>query len=490
MKKLTAAIFILFTLTVVMAAAAKVPSSCTEQEKSMNITIDFKKFNGKKIKALHGVNNSPLKLDKPIDTFIEAGIPYTRLHDTGGAYGRNVFVDIPNIFPDFDADENDPASYRFEFTDAYLKQLYASGTKVFYRLGVTIENNYKIRAYHIHPPKDFAKWARICERIIRHYNEGWANGFKYGIEYWEVWNEPENPPMWQGTREQFFELYKVTARHLKKCFPNIKVGGYASCGFYGLRDQKDSAFHRSFVEWAEKFTEMCAKENIPLDFYSWHRYFNDPDEIIFDAEYVRKLLDKNGLTKTESIFNEWNYYNWQSKYPFDLMKEAEGASNIAKAFILLQKLPVDKAMYYNAYPSSGYGGMYYFPSGTVTPTYYSFKTFNSLYKLGSEVECDYDNSKIAVLAAGNGKAGALIAANNKDVPVKANFILQNVQGNIKAFIIDKKRTFEEIKFTPEFEMPPYSVLLVEINSNTGNAKVTQDTSKVNFAGLDNSNNNK
>ena len=235
---------------------------------------------------------------------------------------------------------------------------------------------------------------------------------------------------------------------------------------------------------------MCAKENIPLDFYSWHRYFNDPDEIIFDAEYVRNLLDKNGLSKTESIFNEWNYYNWQSKYPFDLMKEAEGASNIAKAFILLQKLPVDKAMYYNAYPSSGYGGMYYFPSGTVTPTYYSFKAFNSLYKLGSEVECDYDNSRIAVLAAGNGKAGALIAANNKDVPVKANFILQNVQGNIKAFIIDKKRTFEEIKFTPEFEMPPYSVLLVEINSNTGNAKVTQDTSKVNFAGLDNSNNNK
>ena len=150
-----------------------------------NVTIDFQKISNKKIKPLHGVNNSPIRLTKPIDSFIEAGIPYSRLHDTGGAYGRNVFVDIPNIFPDFDADENDPASYRFEFTDAYLKQLYASGTKVFYRLGVTIENNYKIRAYNIYPPKDFAKWARICEHIIRHYNEGWANGFKYGIEYWE-----------------------------------------------------------------------------------------------------------------------------------------------------------------------------------------------------------------------------------------------------------------------------------------------------------------
>ena len=132
MNKITATALALVTASTTIAAAAKVPSQLEKKEKAMcNVTIDFKKISNKKIKPLHGVNNSPLKLDKPIDTFIEAGIPYTRLHDTGGAYGRNVFVDIPNIFPDFDADENDPASYRFEFTDAYLKQLYASGTKVF-----------------------------------------------------------------------------------------------------------------------------------------------------------------------------------------------------------------------------------------------------------------------------------------------------------------------------------------------------------------------
>ena len=454
------------------------------------ISINFKNFTTKCIKPLHGVNNSPIILDKPIESFREAGIPYVRMHDTGGPYGRNVFVDIPNIFPDFDADENDPASYTFEFTDAYFKQIVASGCKIFYRLGVTIENNYKIRAYHIYPPKNFAKWARICEHIIRHYTEGWANGFHYDMEYWEIWNEPENPPMWQGTKEQFFELYKVTARHLKKCFPNIKVGGYASCGFYAITGAKTSDFYKGFITWAEEFTAMCAKENIPLDFYSWHRYFDDPNAIVPEAEYVRKLLDKNGLTKTESIFNEWNYYNAGNKYPFDLMKEAEGASNIAFAMILLQKLPVDKAMYYDAFPARAYCGLYYYPSETVTPTYYSFKAFNSLYKLGSEIECNYDNSKIAVLAAGNGKAGALIAANNKDVPVKVNFALQNIHGDIKAFITDKERTFEETKFTPEFEMPPYSVLFVEINSNNNNAKITQNTTKVNFAGLDNSNNSK
>ena len=84
----------------------------------------------------------------------------------------------------------------FAFTDAYLKPLVEAGCKIFYRLGVTIENNWKIKAYNIYPPKDFAKWARICEHVVRHYNEGWAHGFKWGIEYWEIWNEPENLPMW------------------------------------------------------------------------------------------------------------------------------------------------------------------------------------------------------------------------------------------------------------------------------------------------------
>ena len=64
-----------------------------------------------------------------------------------------------------------------------------AGTKPFYRLGQSIEHQTK--KYGIYPPKDFKKWAKICEHIIRHYNEGWANGYRMGIEYWEIWNEAD-----------------------------------------------------------------------------------------------------------------------------------------------------------------------------------------------------------------------------------------------------------------------------------------------------------
>ena len=208
------------------------------------VTVDFAQPVGA-IKPMHGVGQPPqVGWDLKMCHYLkEAGVPFSRLHDVGGAYGKNAYVDVPNIFRDFDADENDPKSYSFAFTDYLLKNLVANGVEPFYRLGITIENRVDIQALRTAPPKDPAKWARVCEHIIRHYTEGWANGFKYRIRYWEIWNEPESPmdkphngSMWSGSWRQYMELYEVTSKHLKKCFPHLKIGGYAATGFYFIRD--------------------------------------------------------------------------------------------------------------------------------------------------------------------------------------------------------------------------------------------------------------
>ena len=71
------------------------------------------------MKPVHGVGQPPmLGTDFSMFHFLtEAGIPFSRLHDVGGVYGQNRFVDIPNLFRDFDADPEDPQSYDFAFTD-------------------------------------------------------------------------------------------------------------------------------------------------------------------------------------------------------------------------------------------------------------------------------------------------------------------------------------------------------------------------------------
>ena len=128
----------------------------------MNIKADFTHITGK-IKPMNGIGQPPIMWlsDRFLNYFGEAGIPYSRLHDVGGMFGGARFVDSPNLFPDFDADETLPESYDFTFTDWLIEHLMAQGCEPFYRLGVTIENFCDVKSYRIFPPKDFAKWARV-----------------------------------------------------------------------------------------------------------------------------------------------------------------------------------------------------------------------------------------------------------------------------------------------------------------------------------------
>ena len=88
----------------------------------LHYSVDFNHTKGK-IKPMHAIGQPPfsggfLCFDfSYMDYLRRAHIPYSRLHDVGGVFGGNRFVDIPNLFRDFNADENDPESYDSAFTD-------------------------------------------------------------------------------------------------------------------------------------------------------------------------------------------------------------------------------------------------------------------------------------------------------------------------------------------------------------------------------------
>ena len=449
---------------VVFIAVAAIAASCFADGIAAartgvgGVAVDFSACSGV-IKPLHGVNNAPVRPNGNQDEFRAADIPYVRTHDTAYMWGGSHYVDIPNVFPNFDADETDPESYDFAFTDAYLKPLVEAGCRIFYRLGVTIENHWKVKAYNIYPPKDFAKWARICEHVVRHYNDGWADGFRWNIEYWEIWNEPENPPMWQGTKEQFFELYRVAANHLKKTFPGIRVGGYASCGFYVIDDVKkrqESEFYRSFVTWFEDFCRyvQAPATKAPLDFFSWHLYVSRDwpvDRIATHAAYVRKTLDAAGLTKTENIFNEWNVFHGRpGENMFEVVKTHVGAANIAAAFCLMQTSSIDKAMYYDACPTRRYCGLFDFPSMRTTSCYESFRAWNELAKLGTSVLAKVSAHGLYAAASKRGGKLAILMANPGRAAVDADV---NVVGADDARFTLYRVDAEHAKLTPCGEWP-------------------------------------
>ena len=370
------------------------------------LTVDFARTNGV-VRPLHGINKGPLESGGLIDLTEEQrklGIPLTRLHDCH--WPNPDVVDIHAVFPDPKADPNRPESFQFVATDEYLARVRASGAKMVYRLGESIEHTTTKR--YVHPPADVNKWADICLGIIRHYNEGWANGFHHDIRYWEIWNEPENRPvMWSGNDEDYFRLYKTTALAIRKQFPQLKIGGpsVGAPGSFKGRQFQPTAFVTNFLA-------LCRRDSLPLDFFSWHCYTDDPLEFVRRAKAIRELLDEYGFTRTESHLNEWNYLPGNTWAPIGKSASAEsrqrfceemsgprGAAFIAATLIELQDAPVDMANLFHG--GLGIFGLFN-EYGVRTKNYHAMQAFQNLLATPHRA------------AASGGRAGSFSVAAGRD----------------------------------------------------------------------------
>ncbi len=422
----------------------------------MLIRADFTHITGK-IRPLHGVGQAPLRgNDNGMFHYLgEAGIPYSRTHDVGGAYGGARFADIHNIFRDFDADENDPASYDFTFTDWLLTSLTAQGVEPFFRFGETIENNYRMKAYRIYPPADPGKWARICEHIVRHYNEGWADGYHMGIRYWEIWNEPEGEKTlhggacFLGTQEEYFRLYEVTANHLKNCFGDtIKVGGYAACGFYAWEQDKDLTGIRTLPyethaqHWIDFFHDFLAyissdEHKGPLDFFSWHSY-GQPDETAERAAYCRRVLEKYGFGEVEDILDEWN-----CAIGFEKRRTPLAAAKNLAMMLTMQKTRTSLMTFYDArVVPSDYAGMFDGEGLRPLPTYFAFLAFDHLYRLENEIETDCGGEGVYVGGAVGDGRKLLLVSNPSGSPAELTLDVTGADADrAEVILLDSIYTF-------------------------------------------------
>lgn len=442
-----------------------------------NISVDFAKKCGK-IKPMHATNNGPVykfAADQRVTnlySFRDAGIPYARNHDAAfySTYGGEHTVDVAFIFPNFDADPYDPDSYDFVLTDEYLKVIELSGAKTFYRLGSKIEHWKK--KYNTLPPKDFKKWAVICEHIIRHYNYGWADGFNMGIEYWEIWNEPDldaddspNKRCWGGTTKEFYELYNITAKHLKSCFPELKIGGPS------MAHPQD--------DWMRGFFESL---EVKPDFISWHIYAANVDKVRARIRKMREWIDRYGYTDCESILNEWNYVRgWEGDdwiYSLKTDKNMKGAAFIASTMLMSQCEALDMLMYYDARPG-GMNGMY--STDLVSETlkgYHPFYMFNKLYMAGEQVEGVSDSEFIQCVGATGDEKYLMLSyfddedkEKTKDIKIEFKNVNHGGKVRLEYYLLDethdnaliREEIFTANEFSAYVTVKNYSVMLLKIS---------------------------
>lgn len=430
------------------------------------------------IKPMNAVNNGPNVADyaDQMEDFRILNIPFCRTHDStiDGYYGYHL-VDISEIFPDFTKDPDKESSYNFSETDFFIKNLLDSGAKVMYRLGQSIETH-PTKKYHIYPPKDFKKWAKICEHVIMHYNEGWANGFHYDIQYWEIWNEADldhaldqwetNPFMWAGPIEEFHKLYAITAKHLKKRFPDLKIGGPSYC-----RILRDKTFFPQFFEYMQA-------NNVPIDFVSWHKYDVDPAYYVKEAYILRDWMKQYGYENAELFLTEWNY--WQLKdpgsvssneyYNIETRINIKGAAFVGAIMCAMQDAPVDMLMYYDFRVNvDSFCGLYDPQTRQHMPTYYTFYAWSKLLGDQCNVSLEGDADDIyAVAAVKDGKTVLMLTRYNGDNNA-CNITTVNIKVNgytpgekVYCHLTDYQHNYTEIPLFPAED----GTVNVKLNNNS------------------------
>ena len=430
-----------------------------------NLKFDLSKKYGK-FKPLNATNGGPWHIRTAqtnwrsnFEDYKAARIPYSRSHDSAlcEVYGGRYTYDVTSIFPNFDADPYNPESYEFACTDDKILTTLDAGTKTFFRLGQSIEH--QIKKFGVVPPKDFKKWAVICEHIIRHYTEDFADGLNLDFEYWEIWNEPDlamygETCTWTGNKEQFFDFYETAAKHLKECFPYLKIGGPAVAGH---------------PEFTEEFLKEMSARNVPIDFFSWHIYCAEPKSAYDFSEFVRNLLNKYGYGNAESILNEWNYIkNWQDgrQYSYEMIHSLKNASFITSMMCTAQKSTIDMLMYYDTRPTV-YNGLFDIYTYKPLKGYYPFKWYSEFYDLENELRSETDPQNIYSLCGidKEGKVTAMVTyyADDDNASEKEIEIDFGKNSKYEVYLLDDEHNAELTDTTDSltFNMKVHSCLLIK-----------------------------
>jgi xylan 1,4-beta-xylosidase len=339
---------------------------------------------------------NPLGLDLTA-AYQKMGVDFVRTHDLDADGTSDIDgVGINRIFPDWSADPLNPASYNFGPTDRIISGIIQANERVSFNFG---RSDLSMVGLHnsATPPDDFAKYAAIAKQVVLHYNEGWANGFNYGIQYWEIWNESDLIPFWNGTVGQYYSLYEAVATAIKSVNPNLKIGGPAI------------GSNNPALGLEGTFLQFVKDNNLPLDFYTFHYYANGSDPLDFSTltNQYRTLLDQYGFTGTELHLNEWGNALYLNPQP----SPETLAAFVTTAMTYMQDVPLDRAcLYYRA------GGSLIQDDGSLTQAGYAFSAMGSVSGMSRLTTTGQDQNGFSVLAgSSNNKSEIRVVIGNYQI---------------------------------------------------------------------------
>ena len=395
------------------------PKIALPKPQHATVKVDFS-INIGKIKPMHAMCNGPVSYGADLSSlFREIGVPYVRFDGTDTAIS-SFAIDVSRIFKDMHADPRDSANYDFSYTDKYIAAAHNAGSRVIFRLGESIDRMHSGKQITI--PEDIDLFVDICANIVRHYNNNWADGYAYGIEYFEIWSIGDG--QYSKECDRAFELYRRTASAIKLIDDNFKVGGMC----FSRADQK-----------LREFIRYCKKTRAPLDFLTFSSFDSDPATAAEGIKEIVPLMHNLGFSGTEIIMGAWSYIDKEAlgslsldrvissgeqKYSearcriFEEQRSVKGASYALAFMMSLSKIrEVGMACHYDAQPYLSAWCSISDRFGNPEKPFYAFKAYGDVYRARDEVWSEseqtegYAHTGVYVMAAmGNGACYVLISS--------------------------------------------------------------------------------
>ena len=184
-------------------------------------------------------------------------------------------IRIDHIF-DYYVKINGPNNYDFSALDQVVETILQTGAKPMLVLSY-MPPNLAQESNLTAPPNNWADWQRLVAATIARYSG--YRGYNINNVYYEVWNEPDLFGRWHyGKKPNYLTLYYHTVKAAQSVTQTqpFKIGGPATTGFY--------------PNWLKALFKFGQKNNLRIDFVSWHRYSKSIEDYQEDLEKLNRIL--------------------------------------------------------------------------------------------------------------------------------------------------------------------------------------------------------
>lgn len=138
-----------------------------------------------------------------------------------------------------------------------------------------------------HAPVRMDKWKEIIGTVAKHYSDA---GLPFGVN--EVWNEADGLYVfYSGTPAEYQDIYRSATAAVLSVNPDATIAGPASA---------------PELVWLSSFPEFVARENLPLDAYTFHHYGSSELGLNVIDRVEASLNRFPQLNTTAMVMDEWH----------------------------------------------------------------------------------------------------------------------------------------------------------------------------------------